>query len=71
MTTESPETSTMTDMSGKICSESKTQFIAHSDCNKYYWCIHGIPYEQICPKDTIWDSKLNRCEWNTHQKTKC
>ncbi len=71
ITTESPETSSMPDMSGNLCSEPKTQFIAHSDCKKYYWCVHGIPYEQICPKDTIWDSKLNRCEWNTDQKTKC
>ncbi len=71
MTTESPETSSMPAVSGNKCSNPETQFIAHPDCNKYYWCVHGILYEQMCPDNLVWDTKLNRCEWNTEQKTKC
>lgn len=36
--------------------------LAHPDCNRFYVCDWGIPYEMICPDNTHFNIKINVCD---------
>ena len=50
------------------CAQPGVQFVPHSDCSLYYWCVHERPILQRCPKDTVWDQNAMKCEWNYNKK---
>ncbi|CAG2161542.1 unnamed protein product, partial [Oppiella nova] len=68
---ETPKTSSTEAPPGSItekCAEPGVLFVPHPDCKMYYWCVHGVPVLQTCPRNTIWDVNSNRCEWYNPNK---
>ena len=42
-------------------------FYAHpTDCQKYYQCANGIPYEYTCHPGTLWNTNINSCDWEAN-----
>lgn len=35
-----------------------------TDCEKYYQCGGGIPYEYSCSSGTLWNDQLKNCDYN-------
>lgn len=67
-TSETDSTEATPDSIAEKCAQPGTQFVPHSDCTLYYWCVHEKPILQKCPKDTVWDNNALKCEWNYNNK---
>ncbi|CAG5110601.1 Oidioi.mRNA.OKI2018_I69.chr2.g4985.t1.cds [Oikopleura dioica] len=35
----------------------------HAECNKFYHCAHGRTFIKNCPSGTVFDPKLQICNW--------
>jgi hypothetical protein len=49
---------------GKVdCSISGSQYPHEKNCNQYYWCYDGVSHLNTCPAGTIFDIRINRCNF--------
>lgn len=39
------------------------KFLGHPNCDKYYVCNYGVPYEQRCSNGLHWSIAENTCDW--------
>ena len=50
--------------SSELCVLEPNGLYAHpSDCQKYYQCAHGTPYEYSCGVGTLWNNAIKNCDW--------
>lgn len=45
------------------CSTGKEYFAHESDCNSYYWCFNHVAHLEHCGAGTVWDPKINACNY--------
>lgn len=45
------------------CTIGVEYFPHETDCNKYYWCFNGEPHLEHCGPGTVWDPKINSCNF--------
>lgn len=70
-TTENPKTKsttttskTTTTMKPSPIDCEKGKFFPHEKfCNYYYWCFDGKPHIEKCPDGTVWDPRINACNY--------
>jgi hypothetical protein len=49
---------------GKVdCSIAGKQYPHEKNCNQYYWCYDGVSHLNTCPAGTIFDIRINRCNF--------
>lgn len=49
---------------GKIdCSIENAHYPHETDCDKYYWCYQGTAHLEVCGAGTVWDPKINGCNF--------
>ena len=46
-----------------ICKDPNGLYGHLTDCQKYYQCGHGTPYEYTCPPGTLWNDQRKSCDW--------
>ena len=50
-----------------LCKTDPNGFYAHPiDCQKYYQCAHGKPYEYSCAVGTLWNKNTSQCDWEAN-----
>ena len=51
-----------------VCTDPNGLYSHPTDCQKYYQCGHGTPYEYTCPTGTLWNDNIKNCDWaaNVH-----
>ena len=54
---------TSTSGGGDLCSDPNGLYAHSTDCQKYYQCAHGTPYEYSCPSSLLWNNDLKVCDW--------
>ena len=62
-TVTSPSTSSG---AGALCSDPNGLYSHATDCQKYYQCAHGTPYEYTCAAGTLWNDDLKSCDWEAN-----
>ena len=48
---------------GALCSDPNGLYAHSTDCQKYYQCAHGTPYEYSCPAALLWNDDIKVCDW--------
>ena len=48
---------------GELCADPNGFYPHPSDCQKYYQCAHGTPYEYTCASGLLWNDQLKYCDW--------
>ena len=46
-----------------ICLDPNGFYPHPNDCQKYYQCAHGTPYEYTCASGLLWNNLMNYCDW--------
>nr|AHL24866.1 chitinase 1C [Macrobrachium nipponense] len=41
----------------------KQLYWPHEYCDKYYWCVDGVPQLQQCPSPLLWSQPVTMCDW--------
>ena len=54
---------TPTSVGGTLCSDPNGLYAHPVDCQKYYQCAHGTPYEYTCPSGLLWNDNVKTCDW--------
>ena len=49
--------------SSVVCIDPNGFYPHPTDCQKYFQCGHGTPYELTCPSGTLWNDELDYCDW--------
>ena len=53
-----------------VCSAPGRSYYPHPDqCEKFFQCSLGVPFEKSCPLGTYWSVGSNSCDWP--HKTNC
>ena len=65
-TTSNLVTSSSTSGAGALCSDPNGLYPHSTDCQKYYQCAHGTPYEYTCAAGTLWNDDLKSCDWEAN-----
>ena len=64
VTTTTSKTTTTTQKNGVfVCPYSPHLFKNPNDCSKFYNCVNGIAYSQICGAGTRFNEKIQNCDW--------
>ena len=50
-------------LNSELCSDPNGFYPHPTDCQKYYQCGHGTPYEYTCPSGTLWNDDIKNCDW--------
>ncbi|KAI2807703.1 hypothetical protein BLOT_005642 [Blomia tropicalis] len=45
------------------CSIENAHYPHETECAKYYWCYNGQPHLETCGAGTVWDPKINGCNF--------
>lgn len=45
------------------CSIENKHYSHETDCDKYYWCYNGTPHLEQCGAGTVWDPKIEGCNF--------
>ncbi len=66
-------TSHTTHKPGKVdCSIAGSQHPHETNCNQYYWCYDGVAHLNTCSLGTVFDPKINGCNFpNDAKRTDC
>ena len=59
----SEATTTAGTNNGELCADPNGFYPHPSDCQKYYQCAHGTPYEYTCASGLLWNDQLKYCDW--------
>ena len=51
---------------GDLCADPNGFYPHPTDCQKYYQCAHGTPYEYTCASGLLWNDQLKYCDWETN-----
>ena len=62
-TSTSEATTTAGTNIGELCADPNGFYPHPSDCQKYYQCAHGTPYEYTCASGLLWNDQLKYCDW--------
>ena len=46
-----------------VCSDPNGLYGHPNDCQKYYQCAHGTPYEYTCAAGLLWNDSIKACDW--------
>eukprot|EP00090_Calanus_glacialis_P043131 TRINITY_DN7631_c0_g1_i7.p1 TRINITY_DN7631_c0_g1~~TRINITY_DN7631_c0_g1_i7.p1 ORF type:complete len:921 (-),score=153.36 TRINITY_DN7631_c0_g1_i7:68-2830(-) len=58
------DNNSLANTTGPICSDPLEEYHAHSNqCEKFYQCSHGLPFEKSCPLGTVWAGGNRACDW--------
>ncbi len=49
--------------SGDLCTDPNGFYPHPTDCQKYYQCAHGTPYEYACASGLLWNDAVKNCDW--------
>ena len=66
ITTTTSVTSTSGGGSGVLCSDPNGLYAHSTDCQKYYQCAHGTPYEYTCGSGLLWNDGIKACDWEAN-----
>ena len=59
----SEATTTAGTNNGELCADPNGFYPHPNDCQKYYQCAHGTPYEYTCASGLLWNDQLKYCDW--------
>ena len=62
-TSTSEATTTAGTNNGELCADPNGFYRHPNDCQKYYQCAHGTPYEYTCASGLLWNNLMNYCDW--------
>lgn len=48
---------------GDLCADPNGFYPHPTDCQKYYQCAHGTPYEYSCASGLLWNDAVKNCDW--------
>ena len=48
---------------GDLCVDPNGFYPHPTDCQKYYQCAHGTPYEYSCASGLLWNDSTKKCEF--------
>ena len=48
---------------GVLCVDPNGFYPHPTDCQKYYQCAHGTPYEYACASGLLWNDSLKNCDF--------
>lgn len=48
---------------GGLCSDPNGFYPHETDCQKYYECSNGVPWEMSCPDELLWNQSEVTCDW--------
>ena len=57
---------TSTSGGGDLCSDPNGLYAHSTDCQKYYQCAHGTPYEYSCGSGLLWNDAVKACDWEAN-----
>ena len=46
-----------------VCSDPNGFYAHPTDCQKYFQCAHGTPYEYTCAAGLLWNDNIKNCDW--------
>ena len=63
VTTSTDAATTSTSGGGDLCADPNGFYPHPTDCQKYYQCAHGTPYEYTCASGLLWNDAVKYCDW--------